>query len=260
MGVGAYVYCRCWQDGLAIPAPVGPVGIDQDGRLGLLKLWDRSNADEHGAVEDWLRHGCPHEDMRFAHEDVGAWAGVRIFQQTLREAGTSNFPRLLSYLPRTNDGWIPAAEVPAVLTELDYFENRARLPDKIVLVDEATGDGLYSYIEGCRGVFVWGRDYDLGVDPDGFFVVDKRVDPPVTLFRTVRFEQRVLPGGELEFADSGRTVRLEMTPIAGYLPVPPQRLAVQVRPGSAADFAYLLGVLRRLCAASLTTGNPVNWI
>jgi hypothetical protein len=27
------------------------------------------------------------------------------------------------YLPETNDGWIPAAEVSAVVTELDHFEN-----------------------------------------------------------------------------------------------------------------------------------------
>jgi hypothetical protein len=259
MGVQAYVYCRCWQDGLAVPPPVGPVGFDEDGRLGLLEPWDRSNADQHGDVEHWLEHGCPHEDMKFLREEIGAWAGVRYFQQALREADGSAFPTLLRYLPKTNDGWIPAAEVPAVLAELDHFEHRARLSDEIVLVDEATGDAFYSYIKSYRGVFSWGH-YNLGVGPDGFFVVDNRADPPATVFRARRFEQRVLPGGELELTGDGQSVRLATTPIASYLPVPPRRLAVQVRARSAADFARTVGTLRRLCAASLATGNPVNWI
>ena len=80
------------------------------------------------------------------------------------------------------------------------------------------------------------------------------------MFRARRFEQRVLPGGELELAGDGQTVRLATTPIGSFLPVPPQRLAVQVRARSAADYARMVGTLRRLCAASLATGNPVNWI
>jgi hypothetical protein len=94
-----------------------------------LQPWDRSNADEHGDVQHWLKHGCPHEDMEFLSEEVGAWAGMRYFQQALREAGGSAFPTLLAHLPKTNDGFIPAAAVPAVLAELDHFEHRARLSE-----------------------------------------------------------------------------------------------------------------------------------
>ncbi|WP_212988789.1 hypothetical protein [Actinoplanes auranticolor] len=259
MGVEAYVYCRCWQDGVAAPAPAGPIGFDEEGRLGLLTPWDRSVADEYATVADWLRHGCSHKDMEFAEEPLGSWAGVRYFQQALREAGESHFPTLLRYLPETNDGCIPAAEVAFVLAELDHFEKRARLPDEVVLVDEATGEAMYGYIEAYHGVFIWGR-YNVGVDPDGFFVVDMRVDPAVTLFRASRFDQRVLSGGELEFSGDGRTVRLELPPIGGQSPVPPQRLAVRTATRPAADFARMVATLRRLCAASLATGNPVNWV
>jgi hypothetical protein len=76
-----------------------------------------------GAVDEWLKTGCAHEDMEFASEPIGAWTGVRLLQQALREAGEADFPTLLRYLPETNDGWIPAAEVSAVVTELDHFEN-----------------------------------------------------------------------------------------------------------------------------------------
>ncbi|MEU4239801.1 hypothetical protein [Actinoplanes sp. NPDC026619] len=257
MGVSAFVHCRCWRDGVAVAPPgIGPIGFDESGRLGLLVPWSRDNADEHGAVEDWLRNGCSHPDMEFLDEQIGAWAAVHYLAEALVGAGAANFPVLLRHLPKTNDGCIPAAAVPAVLAELDFFESSARLADEIVLVDEATGDALYGYLKRHHGVFSWGR-YDFGVDPAGFFVVD-RAEPPVTLFRAMRFEQRVLPGGELELTGDGRQVRLATTPVAGFLPVPPQRLAVRVRPRSAADFR-LVAVLRRLGAAALTTGNPIGW-
>jgi hypothetical protein len=69
----------------------------------------------------------------------------------------------------------------------------------------------------------------------------------------------VLDDGELELIADGWRVRLPMSPIAYPQHEPPQRLAVQVRPRSAADFSYMVGALRRLCTASLATGNPVNW-
>ncbi|WP_203829839.1 hypothetical protein [Actinoplanes palleronii] len=259
MGVSAYVHCRCWKDGLAPAPPVGPVGFDEDGRLGLLEPWSRETANAHGDVEHWLEHGCPHDHMQIRREEIGSWAGIRIFQQALRAAGAADFPVLLRYLPETNDGWIPADEVPRVLAELDHFENGARLADEVVLVDEASGDALHSYVAGHGGVFIWGRDLHIGVDPDGFFVLDRTTEPPGTLFRAACFEQRVLPGGELELTGEGHSVRLAMTPIANYLPTPPQRFTVQVRPRSAADFDHLLGMLRRLCAAALSTDNPIHW-
>jgi hypothetical protein len=61
----------------------------------MLARWDRSIADEYGAIDEWLKTGCTHEDMEFASEHIGAWTGVRLFQQALREAGEADFPTLL---------------------------------------------------------------------------------------------------------------------------------------------------------------------
>ncbi|GIF20503.1 hypothetical protein BJ973_001593 [Actinoplanes tereljensis] len=248
MGIDAYVHCGCWRDGLATPPAVGPVGFDEYGRLGLLAEWTRDTAEAHGEVEHWLSTGCAHEDMTVAREHLGS--GTRHLARALREAG---LPVLLRRLPVTNDGFIPAEEVPQVLAELEVFESEARLPDEIVLVVEAgdtvLGDGRFT-----------GPRYRGGTDEDGFFVLDAREDPPVTVFRATRFEQRALPGGELELTGENGTVRLAgMTPFASFLPTTPRWLAVEVRTRSGADFAHVLGMLRRLCAASLTTGSPVTW-
>ncbi|GAA4608407.1 hypothetical protein BJY16_006828 [Actinoplanes octamycinicus] len=257
MTLDAFVYCRCWQDGLAVPPPVGPVGFDEDGRIGLLAPWSRETADAHDAVDEWVRHGCAHEGMELADEHLGAWSGVRSFEQALREAGS--FGTLLGVMPRSNGGQIPVAAVPRVVAELDHFERAARLTDQTVLVDEGSGRPLYSYIESYGGVFILGPDQEVGVDPHGFFVVDKTASSPTVRFRAMRFSQRVLPGGYLELAADGQLLRLEMSPIGSFLPEPPQHFAVESRPRTAADYSFIVGALRRLCAASLTTGNPVMW-
>lgn len=69
MGLDGFVYCRCWQDGLAAAPPVGPVGLDEDGRLGLLLPW-KGNEAAHEAFDAWLMQACPHELMEQASEAV----------------------------------------------------------------------------------------------------------------------------------------------------------------------------------------------
>jgi len=114
------------------------------------------------------------------------------------------------------------------------------------------------YVESYHGVFMLGPDFRAGVDPDGFFVVDT-ADPPVTLFRAVRFGQRPLPGDRVELTAGGTRTVLAMRPVGEHGEPPPERLAVRTRSRSGNDFAYIVEPLRRLCAASVATGNPVMW-
>ena len=118
MGLDAFVYCRCWQDGVATPPPIGPVGFDDEGYLGLTLPWDGNEA-AHTAIEIWLTRACPHEHMKQAHEHVSNWAGLRLFQQVLDDVGWSHFPALHSGLPRANGGSLPAEQASIVLAELD---------------------------------------------------------------------------------------------------------------------------------------------
>jgi hypothetical protein len=258
MGLDAFVYCRCWQDGLAAPPPVGPVGFDEEGYLGLRVPWE-GNEDAHMAVETWLTRACPHERMEQAREHVSNWAGLRMFQQALEEVGWSRFPVLHSGLPRANGGFLPTQQASLVLAELDVFQSVARLEDEVVLVDEATGRVLMSYVAAYEGVMMLGPGYRAGVDPDGFFVLDPEGYPPAVLFRAIRFSQQPLPGGEVELVGDGRTVRVSMPLVGEHDPVPPRWLAVESRPRTPEYFDYVVEPLRRLCEASVQTGNPVMW-
>ncbi|MET7470396.1 hypothetical protein ACFYON_01215 [Micromonospora sp. NPDC005686] len=258
MGLDAFVYCRCWQDGLATPFPVGPVGYDEDGCLALLQPWE-GNAAAHDAFCAWMSgDACPHPDMALVSECVSNWSGVRLFQQASRAAGEHRFPTLAAALPDVNGGSLPADRAAVALAELDAFAGTARITDEVELIDEATGRVLMQYVEDYRGLFMYGPGFQAGVDPDGFFVLD-RADPPVTLFRATRFTQRPLPGGRVEFTVGGTRTTVAMRPVGGHGEPPPERLAVRTRSRSGDDFAYLVEPLRRLCAASVASGNPVMW-
>ncbi|MEV0429141.1 hypothetical protein [Micromonospora sp. NPDC050495] len=257
MGLDAFVYCRCWQDGLATPCPVGPVGYDEDGWLALLRPW-KGNQAAHATFDAWLKGACPHQAMEQATEHVSNWAGVRLFQQALRTAGTERFPTLATALPGVNGGSLPADRAAVALAELDAFARADRIADEVELIDEATGRVLMQYVESYHGVFMFGPGFQAGVDPDGFFVLD-RADPPATLFRASRFTQRPLPGDRVEFTVGGARTVLTMRTVGEHGEPPPERLAVRTRSRSGDDFAYLVEPLRRLCAAAVATGNPVRW-
>ncbi|MEW2594565.1 hypothetical protein AB0893_29565 [Micromonospora aurantiaca] len=258
MGLDAFVYCRCWQDGLATPFPAGPVGYDEDGCLALLQPWE-GNAAAHNAFYSWMSgDACPHPDMALASEGVANWAGVRLFQQAIRAADPERFPTLAATLPDVNGGSLPADRAAVALAELDAFAGTARITDEVELIDEATGAVVMQYVEAYRGLFMFGPGFQAGVDPDGFFVLD-RADPPATLFRAVRFGQRPLPGDRVELTAGGTRTVVAMRPVGEHGEPPPERLAVRTQSRSGGDFAYIVEPLRRLCAASVATGNPVMW-
>lgn len=255
MGLDAFVYCRCWQDGLTSPAPVGPVGFDEEGYLDLLGPGD---GEPRAVFDRWLAGACPHERMEQASEHLANWAGYRLFQQALGAAGWADAPTLRAELPSANGGRMGAEAAARVLGELDHFERWAVIDDRIVLVDEATGEVALTYVAAYQGALMLGPGYRAGVDPEGFFVLDPGYVPPVPLFRSVRFRQRVLPGERVEFSDGSGSVRITMPPV-GDAGSPPERLRLETRHQSQADFGYIIESLRRLCRAAMATGNSVMW-
>ncbi|MBO3743884.1 hypothetical protein [Actinoplanes flavus] len=257
MGLDAFVYCRCWQDGLTPPAPVGPVGFDEEGYLSLLVAGD-GYTEAEAVFDGWMASACPHELMEQASEHLANWTGYRLFQQALGAAGWSHFPTLRAELPSANGGRMPAEAAARVLGELDHFERQAVIDDEVVLVDEATEAVALRYVAAYQGVLMLGPGYRAGVDQEGFFVLDPDSDPPATLFRSARFRQRVLPGGQVQFSDEEKSVRIAMSPVGGA-GTPPEQLCVKTRPQLPAEFDYIVEPLRRLCQAAVATGNPVMW-
>nr|WP_258544910.1 hypothetical protein [Micromonospora provocatoris] len=63
----------------------------------------------------------------------------------------------------------------------------------------------------------------------------------------------------MEFTAGGTRTVVAMRPVGEHGEPPPERLAVRTRSRSGGDFAYIVEPLRRLCAASVATGNPVMW-
>jgi hypothetical protein len=257
VGLDAFVYCRCWQDGLTPPAPVGPVGFDEEGYLSLL-ISEGGDTETDAAFDGWIARACSHELMEQASEHVSNWTGYRLFQQALEAAGWSHFPALRAEFPSANGGRMPAEAAGRVLDELDYFEQRAVIDDEVVLVDEATEAVALRYVAAYEGVLMLGPGYRAGVDPEGFFILDPDSDPPATLFRSARFRQRVLPNGQVQFSDETKSVQIAMPPV-GDKGTPPERLRLQTQHQAPAEFGYIVEPLRRLCRAAVATGNPVMW-
>ncbi|BEL05536.1 hypothetical protein Q0Z83_037270 [Actinoplanes sichuanensis] len=247
MGLGGIVNCRCWKDaGLD-----GPIGFDEDGWLDLLDVADP-------AAYRWYEAGCEHDDFEIAHEDLGSWGGQSAVRQTCAAIGWELLPTLHRFLPTTNDGWIPVADVPALLAELDRYESRVGTVTETVLVDEDTGHSIYGCVAANTSIIGWNRNLQAGIDQDGFFVRSTGLLPRI-VFRATRFTQREMPGDRVEFVgDRGRaTLRLFL--VGHVLPVTPARLAVVTRSKPADSGSGWIASMRRLCAASLATGNPVKW-
>ncbi|BBH70748.1 hypothetical protein ACTI_74330 [Actinoplanes sp. OR16] len=248
MGLSGSVYCRCWKDaGLA-----DSIGFDEDGWLDLLRPDD-------AVARRWFAAGCEHEDFEVAWADLGSLGGQRILRQVCEAIGWSLLPTLRDVLPTTNDGGIPAADVPAVLSDLELFESQVGTVTETVLLDEATGHAVHGCIGSHPSMLGWNGTLHAGSDAGGFFVLDTGAGPPAEVFRAKRFSQRALGGDMVEFTGENGTVRLPLFLVGGVLPVTPERLTTVTRPQSAESWAGWLGSLRMLCAASLATGNPVRW-
>lgn len=253
MGLGAYVRCRCWQDGLATPPFDAPVVIDDEGYLDIEVPWE-GNQDLYSAFLEWQAHGCPHKEMEAASEHIANWSGYRRFTDALERVGWEHFPMLWVELPESNGGNVPAPAAADALVELSRFAELPSIGTNARLVDEDTGAQLWSSVPSYDGVFAMGPDYSMGVDLDGFFVRESAGE----VFRANRFRQRDVDGG-VEFDDGTRRVVVSRQPLSADLEVVPDRLAVIVGDELPSDYDYIVGPLTRIFRASVETGNPVMW-
>jgi hypothetical protein len=156
----------------------------------------------------------------------------------------------------------------------------------MVLANSDTGEDIYEHIAAYDGVFMWsgkGKG-DLGIDERGFFIVDRSAEPPREVFRSLRFEQRLLEpeltenhrGGAVEYTDlpSGKQVVFRAAVSGKEIPWPdgrmtndrgqvrleyPRFLHVERRKVTAAHFAYVLEPLTEIFEASVEIGNPITW-
>jgi hypothetical protein len=290
MGLDASVRCNCYREGLATtpPVPAPLIVLDRDGWFNLDMPYD-GNKDEFRRLDEWVRSGCTHPDMVFAHARVAGWDAYRVFREALGRVGWARYPTLRDELPELNGGTTEAAAAVAALDELADLRRRPELGRTWYLVDEDTDEPIAAHTASDGGTIVWdgGSRLAIGIDPRGLFVVS--AEPPAReLFRAMRVEQRLAavgaaaPSGaaasegpvELVDLDSGARVSCS-TPVPGRsIPWPdgrmvddrgrvrtsyPRRMRVEPRTVTPATFDDIVSALEGVFRAAIITGNAVRW-
>ncbi|WP_133908710.1 hypothetical protein [Actinophytocola oryzae] len=263
MGVSGYVHCNCLRDGRARPpAELSDIVVDRDG------CWDVSDGDwrRRLVLNEWLQRACPHREMEFITERVANHGFLGRFSSEMEELGRQHFPVLEHVLSQLNAAPVPAELGQAALAEVDYFIQRAFIEDDALLYEAGTDVVIWDEAYG-RAV-EQAADLGMGVDLGGFFVRRACEDGDVELFRATRFTQEVVDPGDdttppsVRFADGTHEVTLPIGPI-GYPGVGPERvpanLETRTRPPTLHDYRFSVYALRRLFAAAVETGNPINW-
>jgi len=289
MSLYAFVNCNCYQSGKTTPFPLPDLeqhfGTDDEGFFRL--LLDESYENEKNIVEEWMIDACEHEDMEYVSVLIANWGGYSYFKQALEGIGWVYFPTLYAELPQENSGSVTSDKATQILKELNLFRDMASNLTMPFLGNTKNDEVVQKYGAENEGVFLWaGKEkLALGIDPDGFFVANihlnegETLQAPVadknqTLFRSMRFEQRLMDFNEhgvpqkVEYYDADTENRFVCeTPVmiitsdsAGNLQKEfPPVLHVETRPIDATEFAHQLNALETVCKASIETGNPIVW-
>ncbi|GEM_PF-1283361 len=287
MGLDAYVHCNCYRQGITTPFPLPDLKdylvTGDDGELRLLLDHNAHKADLE-KFEAWKQSSCEHAGMMI-WERISNWAGYRYFQQALEDIGWLHFPTLETELPEANAGQTDPAQAALILKELATFRKLAKDRELPFLVNTTTNEVVYNYVEAYQGVFLWSKEYWLGVDHKGFFIAkspdrERRkesgglIDETDMLFRSMRFEQRFLDN---EKDGMRRNVQYYDADTEHYficdIPVSdltnatekdvniaqPQILHVETRTVKLADYDRILESLTTICKASVRAQNPIIW-
>lgn len=283
MGLDASVMCNCFRDGKTKP-PTFPrewLELDVEGYINLMAEHD---SDENWArLYEWERSCCEHEGMDFVTEWISNWTGYRQFQEALGKVGWQNFPVLKEQLPNANGGLTPSTASAQALVELDIFAAAGEIGTKTVLVDTASGDGLYEYVAAYDGVFILcgTSGINVGISEFEFFAIDTVSGEDV--FRATRIRQYNKSGKDVsgdsdelvwEDLDTGNVYQSGIAISGKQVPWEdgnlqnqngqfrfqyPVKLHVEQRPQLVADFEYIIKALTAVFDASVKTGNPVRW-
>lgn len=283
MGLSAYVNCPCYRRGKtsAFPLPEWRTRFrfDIDGVLGL-DLPYEGFEHQHDRVQDWMQTACEHDDMELISLQLSNWTGYLAFLQSLTQIGWKFFPILKQELPQHNNGYTLAPNALRMLRELDIFTRLVKHTKNAFLLNTLDNRVIQEYIVATKGVFVLNQDagYRMGVDPKGFFIeYQSSADPDnwIEKFRAKRLEQRIFKRDsngkplyvefycadtEARFATDVPLIQYE-TMGAGKLLMPhyPGAMHVELRQMDVKHFSYILDPLRRICHASVCSGNPIVW-
>jgi len=274
MGLDASVMCTCWQEGKTKPPPC-PVYLDEDGWL-VPDVPNDDDSEQFMALHRWKQDACEHEGMHYVFERISNWSGYREFLEALEQIGWAYFPTLLDELPSENGGSTSPAAAAQCLDELEVFKELADSGENTFLINTETGEVVHSYVAAYDGVFIWdGREkLNIGIDPQGFFI--RSSEDNRDLFRSMRFEQRFLADGRVEYFDADTEMRFVCKSVVSGKMIPwpdgsitdeqdrvrlekPKLLHVEQRRLGDAYYDYIVEPLTTVFQAAVETGNPVRW-
>lgn len=283
MGLDATVLCNCFRDGKTTPPPFPREWLEVDDE-GYINLKKKHDSDDNWANQrKWEQSCCEHEGMAFACERISNWTGYRQLQEALGEVGWRHFPVLQEQLPNANGGLTPSTASAKALVELDSFSAVGEIGIKTVLVDTASGEGLYEHVAAYDGVFILSgsREINVGLSEFEFFAVDRTTGKDLFRAKSVRQFNK---DGTTVSGDSDELVWEDLDTGNVYEPgiaihgkqIPwedgswersdgrcrfefPAEFHVEQQPRLVTDFDYIVRALRVVFDASVKTGNPVRW-
>ena len=291
MGLDAFVRCRCFEKGLISkpPLPMEDLYVDDDGcvwshtldeeheRLGREEYSRRYNDLEHQLIR-WCDTCCKHEGMHICDEWVCNSSGWSELQWLFQQLGDLT-PTLADMLPNGNEGSFPAALAERALAELDFLEKEAPslMPGKYTsLVNCADGLACWTHQNGAK----YGQDHAKSRFADGKLCLWSKGLPdenPLESaeFASAHFRVTLVEGkiGSCHNENRRGIVLLEdldetALPLRmgwwDFCQIDPhfREAPVEYRVVEDSDEKWArwkIEILRKLLAASLETGNPIQW-
>jgi hypothetical protein len=282
MGLDASVRCNCWEKGLCKPPPV-PIYVNDDDWIEIdedqldLDAVDFSSLPDAGELDEdpivacidlfdqWRAEACEHPEMDYAWGRVGSWGDVSAFIHFMAQIGWQRYPVLKAALPLGNDGLTPPDVARQMIAELEDLLKVERAGFTTCLIESASDEAIYEYLEAHNGIFAWSGEIEMGLNRQYFIIRDRKTQQIV--FQARRFEQRIL-----ETADDGQPLRVEFfngddesrcivgQPLRVWDNMEyPKLWHVEQRETDADDFADVIDTLLYLCQASIDTENPIRW-
>ncbi len=271
MSYHGYVHCNCYQTGKVADPPCKEFFRFDVGGMYLKipsELYE-SDRERAFAMEReftaWLDHSCEHRGMVICNEWLFNSSGCDLFYTCLGEKGREkNFPVLHKYLPRVNDGILPASMAKVALQELAALEKECTVRERVILAEKETGEQIASTLSGIPLFLMQANHHCFFLDADGVMVVPSEnwYEPKKEiLFCSRHFIQGQNFPGKHPFTDvkTGRSIQCtnNLYPLRG-IPETDHELIVYLEPDYDPGHVAILA-LKRLAVASLTTGNPIHW-
>lgn len=135
MGLDAYVPCRCFQDGLTMPAPFE---LELDAESGHPDLRDQNNSSLWDAYHQWEASACEHEGFDYDSDWMQNWSGVRHFGDIITTKARGLCPNLVGeWAYVSNGGHVPLDVCSVMVSEVEELDRLLRADSEWMSSDDS---------------------------------------------------------------------------------------------------------------------------